>query len=70
MANHKKTSNYLMLTFIKKLLSNKTISNSGINTKIYTKCGKLLEDYTEEQLLAMYGKEKTAFIKNNPDKWI
>ena len=38
--------------------------------KMYIKCSKLLEDYSEDQLIRMYGKDKTEFIKANPEDWI
>ncbi|GAA4115223.1 hypothetical protein GCM10022393_15300 [Aquimarina addita] len=36
---------------------------------IYSRCRKLNEDYSEEQLITMFGLERTEFIKNNPEEW-
>ncbi|MFC5047891.1 hypothetical protein ACFSTE_00595 [Aquimarina hainanensis] len=59
-----------MIAIFKNLFGNQSIASATAYPKIYTRCKKLVEDYTEEQLIRMYGKEKTAFIQNNPEEWV
>ncbi len=59
-----------MVNRIKYFFRKRSNKNDLVYEKIYSKCFKLSEDYTKEQLIKMYGKEKTDFIINNPDEWI
>ena len=58
-----------MIDKIREWFATKEVSSKDAN-KMYIKCSKLLEDYSEDQLIKMYGKDKTEFIKANPEDWI